>query len=685
MRNTGASPRDAPVFSFVPRGAENAGMISRGKGAVHAGLRAIVFLWVALGLGRRPAAAGEVPRPYTAVEASDRGFRCLGRRVELGDLLLPTRVTAGGEPVLAGAVRLVAEPDVLAGMSGSGRVVERAPDRARWEWVGESAGFRVVGGMTAECDGFCWYEIRLEPKRPVALRRLALEIPRVGGTARYLHTANYSWSNVSGGLPEMGGKWAGAFVPYVWLGDEERGLAWCAESDEGWHVRDGARALGVETRGDGVVVFRANVIDGERTVAGPIVLRFGLQATPVKSFSFADRARLRILHDIHYSSIDPGPDGRCELDAIADGGARTVVIHDSWTAYFGQMVPADPAKFRRLIDECHRRGLRLLVYVGYGVARTAPELKGRHDAWSVLPLIPWDPTYKPQTRAFDATCPRGEWADWLVAGVERVFADYDLDGLYFDGTAYGWPCRNAAHGCGWTDEHGNARAVYPLLSARSLMRRIADAVHRRKPDATLDVHMSSNMTMPTLSFCDSAWNGEQFEGHTAGERFNVPLHAFRTEFMGYAHGIDTEFLCYEKRPFTFDEAIALAWVHGVEVRPYPKSLSKVTPIWRAMDRFGTNGAAWRPYWAKEPAATADRGDVKVSAWVRDGRALLVVSHLNRERVTARVRVDRAGIGLTAGTAVRVTDAVSGAPIRVNTDEVEMPFDGMTYRLVEVAR
>ena len=74
--------------------------------------------------------------------------------------------------------------------------------------------------------------------------------------------------------------------------------------------------------------------------------------------------------------------------------------------------------------------------------------------------------------------------------------------------------------------------------------------------------------------------------------------------MGWAHGIDTEFLCYEKRPFTFTEAIALAWVHGVEVRPYPQSLSYVTPIWRAMDRFDVASAKWMPYWS-DPPATSD--------------------------------------------------------------------------------
>ena len=117
------------------------------------------------------------------------------------------------------------------------------------------------------------------------------------------------------------------------------------------------------------------------------------------------------------------------------------------------------------------------------------------------------------------------------------------------------------------------------------MRRIADAVHSHRPDAILDVHMSASLTLPTLAFCDSYWNGEQFEHLKASDNFDLPLHAFRTEFMGYAHGLDAEFLCYVNRPFTLSEAVALAWLHGVEVRPYPDTLPQISPIWRAMDSF----------------------------------------------------------------------------------------------------
>ena len=642
------------------------------------------------------------PRPYTPVKASTSAFRCLGRKTELGALLLPQQIISAGQPLLAGPVRILTEPDVLGGATGKSRVTEASGDKAVWEWAGESQGFRIHARMTGECDGFCWYEIELAPKRPLKLSSLRLEIPRVAATARYLHTANFTWSHFSQGLPEAGGKWADKFTPYVWLGDEERGLAWCAESDRGWLLQEPKRAVEVATQGN-VVVFRANMLDHEATISAPLTLRFGLQASPVKLVSFAWRAKARILHGITYEAFLPGSaaalgrewyshgltnlpvnpalEQQTLLDALKDGGVKTVVFHQDWTEYYGQVTPTDPQQLRRLISECHQRGLKLLVYIGYGVARNAPELKGHHDEWSVIPLIPWTTPSRTEFEAFDATCARSGWADWLVSGIDHLFSEYELDGLYFDGTTEAWRCQNQAHGCGWQDADGKLHPDYPILAVRQMMRRIADAVHRHRPDAILDAHMSASLSLPTLAFCDSYWNGEQFEGYTAGDKFNLPLHAFRTEFMGYAHGLDAEFLCYEKRPFTLDEAIALAWVHGVEVRPFPNTLPRVSPIWSAMDRFGTTSADWLPYW-KGSGAVAENESVKVSAYVKPGKALLWISHLSRERGSSKIRLDRQRLGLKTG-ALSAVDALSGTDVALEDDMLPVTFNGMTFRLIEV--
>ena len=166
--------------------------------------------------------ATKPPAPYTPVKASSSQFSCLGRKTELGALLLPEEIDAAGQPLLAAPVRLVTEPDVLAGAKGKSKVTDRAADKATWEWSGKSAAFRIAARMTGECDGFCWYDLELSPKQPVKISLLRLEIPRRASTARYLHAACFNWTYLSTGLPEYGGHWSDKFKPYVWLGDEDR-------------------------------------------------------------------------------------------------------------------------------------------------------------------------------------------------------------------------------------------------------------------------------------------------------------------------------------------------------------------------------------------------------------------------------------------------------------------------------
>ena len=64
-------------------------------------------------------------------------------------------------------------------------------------------------------------------------------------------------------------------MPYVWLGNEERGLAWCAESDQGWQLNEPSKAIRIETR-DNTVHCKIYMLDHETQIQKPIVIRFGL-------------------------------------------------------------------------------------------------------------------------------------------------------------------------------------------------------------------------------------------------------------------------------------------------------------------------------------------------------------------------------------------------------------------------
>lgn len=620
-----------------------------------------------------------VPRPYTPVQATTTQFACLNRSTTLGAALLPTQIKSGGHLLLDSPVRLACT--ALSGLSGKGRVV-KTPESAKYAWTGQNSSFTITAQMTADCDGFCWYDITLTPKQPVELDSLRLEIPLRKEIARYLHSSNLTWTDqVSRGIPEMGGKWDKKFMPYAWLGNEERGLAWCCESDENLRLNNSDKALQVRTTG-GKVIFSTILLDHKQTITSPIKLKFGLLATPIKPTSFEWRKNARIYHDIYYNAMKPDKDGVILLDTLKDAGVRTVVYHDQWTDFFGRLVTPYDADLRQLIAECHKRNMKLLVYMGYGLARNAPEMAGHHDEWSVMPIIPWEPGYKAFYRTFDATCARSGWRDWFVKGIDKLFTDYNLDGLYFDGTSEGFWCQNELHGCGWRDAKGELHKTSPFLAVRDLMRRTAAAAHKHRPNAILDVHMSANLTLQTLSFCDSYWDGEQFEGYTTKDKVEIPLDSFRAEFMGYAHGLDAEFLAYVNRPFTINEAITLAWLHGVEVRPETvEQLSEVSPIWQAMDRFDSTHAQWLPYW-KDNGVTSNNPNVKASAYVKKGTALLFVSHLKREQASATLTLDRKKLSLPPGD-LTATDALTMQTVALTGNKLDFDFDGMMYRIVQV--
>ncbi len=71
------------------------------------------------------------------------------------------------------------------------------------------------------------------------------------------------------------------FTPYVWLGAEERGLAWFGESERGWSV-DGRQPCQSLAREKGALLMRAHIIQLPTVIREPRIIAFGLMASPGK-------------------------------------------------------------------------------------------------------------------------------------------------------------------------------------------------------------------------------------------------------------------------------------------------------------------------------------------------------------------------------------------------------------------
>ena len=377
------------------------------------------------------------------------------------------------------------------------------------------------------------------------------------------------------------------------------------------------------------------------------------------------------------------------LDELKEHGVNVVVYHDTWTNYYGYPSTIYGDKLRSLVKGCHDRGIKLIVYFGYGLAGVTPEMQLYHDEWTVWPLIPW--SGGTPERTFDAGCNQSQLPQFLLDGISHLVDDYDLDGVYLDGTTEPFGCINHYHGCGY-ERGGQWHPTYPIWANRDFIRRMVTTFREKRKDALIDVHMSANLTIPTLAFVDSYWDGEQFEGYLHGQkdpRGLLPLDSFRAEFMGRQFGLRPEFLVYEGRPFTTDEALSVTLLHNVLVRAtgLGDKLAELSAIWKAQDEFGIEQAEFLPYWSSGDWIGASPEGVYASAYRRDKAGLLlVVSNLGKAEAQATVSLRADELRITDRPA-EAFDAITHAPVPLGRDgetwSVSVPLGPMAWKLIRV--
>ncbi|UCH34745.1 MAG: hypothetical protein JSV65_19885 [Armatimonadota bacterium] len=371
------------------------------------------------------------------------------------------------------------------------------------------------------------------------------------------------------------------------------------------------------------------------------------------------------------------------LDRLAELGVRTIVFHEHWTDIQDYPATTHGEALHRLVKACHERGIRLLLYFGYEMSNIAPEYPYYSDECLVYPRAGGYTRQPEQTACI--VCYGSHWQDFLVSGIARIMDEYGIDGVYLDGTANPFDCANLHHGCGYRGPDGSPRKTYRIFDVRRTMKRIYNVVKGRRPDGLVNVHQSTCMTIPTLAFATSYWDGEQFGAIESGiEVFDLlPLDAFRAEFMGHQWGVPAEFLCYN-RPYTYPQAMAFTLLHDVLVRgSLGGSLEMESALWREMEDFGRRDAEWLPYWSNQDVARVQPATCKASIYNRGPLgAMLVISNLAQEEASARIALDTVALRLPERATAR--DVLSGEPLPWDDGALRASLGPLSFRVVHIA-
>lgn len=552
------------------------------------------------------------------------------------------------------------------------RLYSADEERSLFRFSSRMRNVLLDGRITADFDGFLEIALTLLPFWEFASD--GQNIPRLTGLSLDLPVKKefsglfHFWPNDTNSLiPGRTVTNSGAvthglslpFKPYVWIGNEFRGLGISMESDESLQLSGPFAEYLVSPE---ETVLRIHLLDSmpegwqgrpERWVEtlDPVDLRLGFMATPTKKEDRKHREDWKVFHafgDMHigdritYLHEFPGV-----LEHLAKSGVKWVIFHESSSVIQNYGQPDDPERFRALIDACHRHGMKTMMYFGYEYSSLAPDWYEKAGEYLIrTPAGHYAGGWqrKPWQRDF-MVCYHGGYAPVMRDRVRTVMDEFGVDGIYTDGTFVPWECANACHGCGYTDRDGVRHATYPIGAVREHVRELYRIVHER--GGYLDTHQSSCCLAPTLSFCDSYYDGENIQGGLSESLKNglvsfLDLPAFRCEYMGKNLGIPDQFIAYSNPSvgWTIDRLCSLTLLHDVFPRPRQygpvdpatmfTDLDYISRLWKLWDEYGLWERNWSPYWEKSSTAECRTDGAYLSLYEGEP-AVGVLSNLTSEK------------------------------------------------------
>jgi len=622
--------------------------------------------------------ARKVLPPWTPIQIVDDGtgaftVKCWGRDYQFSRAPLPVQIVSQGEPLLQSPVqlRVWAGGHELAWSSANVRIL-RSDDYAV-DITGAAIATVPEGPVSLfttlhiEYDGLALLTVNLGAPANFQPDGVILDLPMRPEVAWYRHRWSSGGAGLSGNLPDGTGIVdASDFIPYSWLGDNQRGLFWFCESAQNWPNWRDPNAYQTVREG-GSVVMRLILLHGQQMPAN-WTFTCGLQATPVKPLP-PDWRKWR---------LDPANGANVKIEWPAT---------DRTNKYFGYPEAADPAAFQARVAAVHQQGEAVVPYscLTY-LSAGSPEWNWYGSEWGMGGGNSDIDGVAAYSAAFKTVNPREKsLQDFLVWKNLEFQQRYGLDGFYHDDTA---PIGSVASGLGWKD--GDQRQpTYPILAYRELYRRVYAVAKTQNPNAFLMSQMSGKVAIPILAYGDADLDGENFRGAVKDSYMDVMgLDAWRAEFRGKQWGVVPFFLP------EFDEAnrdlvqptrglAALALLHDVSVWPMNSNLAEWNKLYDALDAFGYVDSTFVPYFDKAPPATTDMPDVYASVYRRaDGRALAVVGNTSRDPRSGTVTFDGDRLGLPSANVITWPDR---QPVGQTGTKFQMNIPGLDYRLLLIGK
>ena len=529
-------------------------ILAEGKTVMEKPFERIHFPWEGNALGE----SDEILAPFEPVRTEGDQVNVVLRSHRMNGFGLWDSVTAKGRELLAAPMTL--ELETAAGReewtAATVNLTEAKQNLAKYEARAESRAVIVNTISTIEEDGCMRVEMELSPSaRPAEIAGLAVRIPMVDALAPLWHviigqgcrgnpvgTAPAGEGIVWDSTKTGNGMLLGTFLPYIWLGGPERGIAWFGNNDKDYAVDD-ARPVQILTRENGQLILTIHLINRPTKIDAPRKIVFGLQATPAKPRMDDWRRRGFNINRVHggsniYWTILQRFEGK--YPAWRDWGMVDEMVR---IRAAGRVDAEARAAFERWLDRVppgmHERvrtpvlgGMswvagtgvnpQFIYYEGHGQDQLTEEWRVFQDEWG-----------REQFTSRNWMTPTGAEND-LQTGIfvhyNKSYADFSLYygamwmdrgfGLYSD-NCYPVPSFNTLVSDAYVRDDGRTQPSVGIWEVREYYKRMWKLRHSRQPNTPYPLlqalHVTNTMWTPVVAWndvnLDIEWTWDGGRGH----------------------------------------------------------------------------------------------------------------------------------------------------------------------------
>ena len=555
----------------------------------------------------------------------------------------------------------------------------------------------IKGGALVEYDGIIKHFVVIHPQRPVDLSDIRIEIPIRREYVRlmnYNSIDGYKQNCFAGGVSQKDGVvFESAWKPLVWVGDEYRGFAYIGYTSRGWYgdLTTKDRILLINAGEVSVLVLR--LIPELKGRKDPIQIEFATTATPLRPLPKGWRGLVR---DGVVTKPEPRPGDK---DAIGE-----------------------PVNFRVWWSS----GPGMTMHYSCPVPKHSPDVMRK--CWLHVPGLSDIQHHYPNSTWGEYVDSQRYIGDWSSLSTQQIIdrlggpplaggrVDWNtnvrefwlfhifqmmrlgLDGMYVD-DPYIYPSYNDRLGKAWVDGEGTLRRSYGMFGLRDWFRRVRALAHQCSDRPWIDLHMSGQLMLPFYSFCDSIVNGEhlnlrlnKFKNNEDKHYLDIlPIDELKAQYMSYQWGT-AAFLLPElgsnqkglAKPtrellaqfLPHDVMFWRGWCQKAEV-------DKALRVLQHEFRVGEPDCRFLPYWEAGEIIRGQHEKLVCSAYLRPGKALLVVGNWSDDECTAQLQLDLKTLGLDPAKKLTARDPVDKRQVAVDGSSVSITIPPRDYALIWV--